>query len=236
MAALKKAHLPILRLILALLAVLFFAGGTLYPAILRNRLALSAANRALANGPLADPGPYLALVEDCRANWLLGYFENERSQTVTLNQSWRRAIACDSKYIAWIYRLNQDRLDLAQEVNHAYPHSSVGWFWLADLSAPEDPVQAIACYRKGLEYAPQAGEQWLDLGILLRQLQDYPQAMDAFYQACIHGDPGYNGCLYAGNMAELLGDDQAAIGYYRMSLWPPARARADALEQQLPGK
>jgi len=236
MAALKKTHLLILRLILALLAVLTFAWGTLYPAILRNRLALSAAQQALAGGPVPDSSQFSELAKDCRANWLLGYFENERSQMVTLNQSWRRAIACDSKYMAWIYRLNQDHLDLAQQVNRAYPQSSVGWFWLAALAMPQEPAQAITYYRKGLEYAPQAGEQWLALGILLRQAQDYSAAMEAFYQACIHGDPGYNGCLYAGNMAELLGDDQAAIRYYRRSLWMQARARADALEQKLPGK
>lgn len=232
----RKVHLPLLLLLLVLLAVLILAGGALYPAILRNRLALSAARRALAGGPLLQPDRLDALVQDYRANWLLGYLENERSQEVTLNQPWQRAIACNDQYLAWIKRLNQGNLDLARQANSLYPHSSVGWFWLAELTAAEDPNQAIAYYRQGLEIAPHAGQQWLDLGILLRQAQDYPAAMDAFYQACIHGDPGYNGCLYAGRMAELLGDPQKAIHYYRLSLWPQARHQADALERKLQDK
>ncbi len=236
MAVFKKVPLLSFWLILALLALLVFARGALRPALLRNRLALSAAQRALAGGPIPEPAQFSDLTEDCRASWLLGYFENERSQRVTLNQPWRQAIACDDQYLAWIKRLNQDNLDLAQQANTLYPHSSVGWFWLAELAASADPQQAIANYRKGLEYAPLAGEEWLDLGILLRQTQDYPAAMDAFYQACIHGDPGYNGCLYAGKMAELLGDRQKAIRYYRLSLWPPARLRADDLEKELQDK
>jgi tetratricopeptide (TPR) repeat protein len=205
----------------------------IYMVIQRNRLALSVAQQALAGRSGADLSQFSDLAYDCRANWLLGSYDNERSQTVSLNRYWQQAIACDSQYIAWIYQLSQNDPEIARRVNYAYPESSVGWFWLAELIALEDPVQAITYYRKGLEYEPGAGIRWLELGILLRQMKDYSEAMQAFYKACVYGDPGYNGCLYAGNMAELLGDDKQAIRYYRMSLWPQARAQADALEQKI---
>ena len=223
-------------LTILLLVILALGWNSIFTSLLRNRLALRASHRVLANEPVPDLGRYSVLAEDCRANWLLGHLDNERKQRVTLNSYWQRAIACDPMYIKLIHRLNRADLDLARQVNAAYPTSDDPWFWLADISAPDDPEQAIAYYRKGLEYAPEVGKRWLDLGLLLRQAKDYPAAMEAFYHACINGDPGYNGCLYAGNMAEIMGDYKLAIGYYRMSLWPRAWSEADALEQKLRDK
>ena len=61
-------------------------------------------------------------------------------------------------------------------------------------------------------------------------------ALDAFLQACRHGDPGANGCARAAAIAAERGDLEAAIRYYRLSNWSEAEARARELEQRLEGE
>ena len=101
--------------------------------------------------------------------------------------------------------------------------------------AAESPESAIDLYRQGLALAPDDGRRWLALGELLRA-SDPTAAEEAYLQACRHGDPGANGCLGAGWLAEQRGDLLRAIEIYRLSNWEGARREADALEQQLNGQ
>jgi hypothetical protein len=58
------------------------------------------------------------------------------------------------------------------------------------------------------------------------------EALEAYVQSCLNGDPGANGCLRAGALAEQQGDIDAAIGYYRLSKYQESLDRAAALEAQ----
>jgi tetratricopeptide (TPR) repeat protein len=122
---------------------------------------------------------------------------------------------------------------LARRAIAAQPDNASGYFWLASLLAAEAPDEAIALYRQGVSLAPEDGRGWLALADLLRAAGD--DALDAYLQACLHGDPGANGCLRAGSLAEERGDVAAAIEYYRLSNWDTARSKAAELEQRLAG-
>jgi hypothetical protein len=80
--------------------------------------------------------------------------------------------------------------------------------------------------------APGDGLQWQRLADLTAA-SDPAAAEDAYYQSCVHGDPGANGCWRAGELAEARGDVEQAVRYYRLSNYSEARARADRLEVEL---
>ncbi len=95
------------------------------------------------------------------------------------------------------------------------------------------PDEGAALYRRGLRLSPGDGAAWLALADLLRY-SDPAAAEEAYLQACRHGDPGANGCLRAGTLAEARGDTATAIEYYRLSNWEGAQEKAAALERLLP--
>ncbi|WP_374686266.1 O-antigen ligase family protein [Promineifilum sp.] len=183
----------------------------------------------------------LALADgNCRAEYYKGLAHHAAGDQTERAAAWARLFGCSADYIAYVAVLAPDDADLARQAIAAQPGSADGYFWLASLVAqanahPSAPDEAIALYRLGLNFAPSDGRRWLALAQLLRGRDD-TAALEAFLQACRHGDPGANGCLGAGQLAEARGDPSAAIGYYRLSNWPGALDRADALERQLAGE
>jgi len=203
----------------------------------------------LAANALLDPGAEsaeagraaLALAGgDCRAEYYKGLAHHAAGDGAERAAAWARLFDCSADYIAYVAVLAPDDADLARRAIDAQPGSADGYFWLASLVAgtnahPTAPDEAIALYRLGLGLAPGDGRRWLALAQLL-QGRDDAAALDAFLQACLHGDPGANGCLGAGQLAEARGDPSAAIDYYRLSNWQGARDRADELERQVAGE
>lgn len=183
----------------------------------------------------------LALADgNCRAEYYKGLAHHAAGDQTERAAAWARLFDCSADYIAYVAVLAPDDADLARWAIAAQPGSADGYFWLASLVAaanapPIAPDEAIALYRLGLDFAPADGRRWLALGHLLRGRDD-AAALDAFLQACLHGDPGANGCLGAGQLAEAQGDPSAAISYYRLSNWEGAIERADELERQLAGE
>lgn len=119
-----------------------------------------------------------------------------------------------------------------------------GWFWLAELDyavlkvdsahnlSEQKRSNASVYIQAGLERDPTDGLRWRELGGLLR-VNDPHAAINAYLQSCSSGDPGYNVCWQADNLAEELGDIENAIHYYRYSRWEGALIRAAELEAQL---
>jgi hypothetical protein len=105
-------------------------------------------------------------------------------------------------------------------------------FWLTGAYTRSNPEIAIALYYQGLALDPSDVRRWQYLGHLLSK-RDPQAALGAYLQSCYHGDPGANGCMGTGCMAEKLGDPRAAIQYYRLSRYRGALQRADELEQML---
>ena len=106
-------------------------------------------------------------------------------------------------------------------------------FIMASILSSSKPEQAIQLYREGLTAKPADGVRWNELGDLLVK-SDPQAAIEAYLQACYHGDPGEHGCYEAGKLAEEQGDILSAIRYYRLSDWDMALQRANELKQSLP--
>jgi tetratricopeptide (TPR) repeat protein len=140
----------------------------------------------------------------------------------------KAALDCDPKLIAIVQSKYPNNIALAEHAVAAHPESAEAWFWLGDLL----PEYTIEYYRYGLALKPSDGLRWLKLGGLL-QTNDPQAAIQAYLQACKNGDPGYSGCLHAGDLAEKIGDYEAAIEYYRLSHYDRIRNNADKLELQL---
>jgi tetratricopeptide (TPR) repeat protein len=215
---------------LAILVILSLTWPWLETAFQRNRLALQTADGLLAGGPLAEAGQFGALAQDCRASWLLGVIENQTPGKPGLNEYWRTAIQCDPQRAGMLWAYYPRDLDLARQVNAAQPESAEGWFWLAELTDPEQTAELIDYYRHGLAIDPSDSYRWRLLGDLLVKVEDLPAALEAYRMACRTGDAGGHGCLGAGRIAEQMGDYEAAIGFYQMSRLPELWERAKELE------
>lgn len=174
----------------------------------------------------------------CRAGWYEGLLHQTAGDTKRRAAVWGDLLDCATEYTGYMAMLAADDEALARRAVAAQPDNPAGFFWLAAIVAPTAPDEAIALYRAGLALAPGDGRRWLALAELLAA-QSGPQpddaALDAFLQACRHGDPGANGCARAASIAAERGDLEAAIRYYRLSNWSEAATQADELERQLAG-
>lgn len=202
-------------------------------------------NRAgqLALGVLADPSTQSMETADeigrladnqCRAGWYAGLSYHVAGDPAGRTAAWGKLLECTGDYTTFMSVLAAGDVALAGQAIEAQPDDAAGYFWLAEGMAQESPADAIVLYERGLGLAPGDGRQWIALARLLEPT-DEAAAMEAYLQACLNGDPGANGCLNAGALAERRGDPQAAIEYYRLSQYGEARAKADALERQLNG-
>ncbi|MCB8935588.1 MAG: O-antigen ligase family protein [Candidatus Promineofilum sp.] len=200
-------------------------------------------NRAgqLATHAILDPAADIAATTatlselsagNCRARWFDGLVRHMAGDVVGRNAVWSGLLNCSTTYTGYMAVLAADDVTLARQAIETEPENAAGYFWLASAVAAGDPQQAISLYQAGLELAPTDAHRWLALAELLEP-NDPAAALDAYLLACRNGDPGANGCLRAGSLAEAGGDLPAAIEYYRLSKWSGALDRADELERQL---
>lgn len=169
---------------------------------------------------------------NCRAHWYEGLTHDRAEDYAGRTAAWSALLGCTDAYTGYMSVLAADDAELARRAVASAPRSAAGYFWLAPILADEAPGEAIELYRQGLALAPRDGHRWLALAELL-QPRDEAAALDAYLKACVNGDPGANGCLRAGGLAEAQGDIPAAIKYYRLSNWEGALEMADKLERQL---
>lgn len=179
----------------------------------------------------AEIGPLAATA--CRARWYEGLAYHAAGDANGRTVAWEVLLGCTPGYTNYMASLAAEDVYLARRAVSAQPESAAGYFWLAPLVAEQAPDEAAALYRRGLRLSPGDGTAWLALADLLRPT-DLVAAEEAYLQACLHGDPGANGCLRAGTLAEARGDTATAIAYYRLSNWAGAREKAAELERLLP--
>ena len=219
-----------------------FLGGCLLLAILLSlpMLPVNRAGQLAAKALLGDGSNAAEAAEsieplaarNCRSFWYQGLLGHDSGDTHRRNESWARTLDCSDGYIRTMAILSPDAADLAGKAIQAWPDNSEGFFWLAQIIAKSEPAEAIDLYEKGLSLSPNDGRRWLALADLLVNV-DKAAALDAYVMACLKGDPGSNGCLRAGSLAEAQGDPASAIGYYRLSKHEGVQSMAEELERRL---
>lgn len=165
----------------------------------------------------------------CQAYWFEGLLYHSAGDTLARSAAWKDLLTCTNRYIRYMTVVAAEDTALAHSAIQAYPHSADAYFWLAAALTGEDPDSAIAFYRQGLSLSPKDGLRWQMMADLLVS-GDPIAAEEAYYQSCLNGDPGANGCLRAGGLAEARGDVNQAIDYLRLSKFEEAQTWADELE------
>ena len=222
-------------------ARLLFAGGVgLVLAISAVALPVNRAGQLAAHimlDPVADASASAAALgelsaENCRARWYDGLVRHMNGDRDGRGEIWHDLLGCSDDYTTYMSVLAADDVALARHAVAVQPDSAASHFWLAAALSADAPAEAIELYRTGLRLSPHDGHRWLALAELLEPGEP-AVALEAYLQACRNGDPGANGCLRAGSLAEGEGNFAAAIEYYRLSKWSGALDRADELERQL---
>jgi hypothetical protein len=228
-----KSNLPIWIFILTLGLSVLFQSGELKEKLRLNATAVSALAVSqdfealqLFNPEESRTGTF----RNCHLPWYLGFIQEYSGSRELRDRYWAEAVQCEPELVRYLYNRYPDDLQLAITIHQAQPESGSSWFWLGDLQ----PENRLVYYQKGLSLEPQDGRRWNELGGMLAKNGDLEPAMQAYLQTCLNGDPGYNGCWRAGQMAEKLGDIPSAISYYRLSRWKQAFDRAQELEAQFP--
>lgn len=214
------------------LSLVVLAAFSAYPVNHAGQLAVRALADPLARSSETTEALGRLANQQCRAHWYEGLVYDMTGDLAGRAASWGALLNCSAGYTGFMSLLVDDDVELARLAIASQPKDAAGYFWLAGLTARESPADAVAFYERGLELDPGNGRQWLALAELLRPV-DETAALDAYLQACLHGDPGANGCLNAGDLAQTHGDTQSAIDYYRLSKYDEARTRADELERLL---
>ncbi len=168
--------------------------------------------------------------DDCRVVWqviLMAYANNDRSE---IEADWKHLLDCTPNAIDWLFEMFPEREDMAGEAAILYPKEPLAWFWLGEqANQAVNPQRALQYYSETIRLDPANGLAWCRLGNIHEDQEQLQTAMVDYWQCCLNGDRGSNGCYGAGRIAEKLGDIPAAIQYYRHSHWLPALQRADAL-------
>ena len=194
------------------------------------------AGQALLDADRAAPdAAELLTAARCRAGWYEGLVHQAGGDLTRRAAVWAELLGCAQEYTGYMAVLAADDEALARRALATQPDNPSAHFWLAAVLAPAAPDEAIALYRSGLALDPRDGRRWLRLADLLVGRDD-AAALEAFLQACHHGDPGANGCARAAEIVAAQGDLETAIRYYRLSNWSEARARAEELERRLAGE
>lgn len=167
---------------------------------------------------------------DCDLRWHEGLLYHWRGEMPKRGEAWNELLSCTTRFTGMMRVLAPTDEALARRAIEAQPQDAAGYFWLAEMSAAASPAEAIELYRQGLWHAPADGLAWQRLADLLVE-RDKDAALVAYLQSCKNGDPGANGCLRAGGLAEERGDIAAAISYYRLSKFSGALERAAELER-----
>jgi len=226
---------PARRTALAAVAIVL-AAVAVWHAAPANDAAIVTARALLARSvPLAEAEARVAQLAParCRLFWHDGLLWQAMGREAERDRAWASSLDCSAAFVPFMAALAPDNRPLAHSAVQKQPGSAAAIFWLAQITSAESPSTAVALYRQGLALDPGDGRRWKILGDLLVEAEP-AAAIEAYLQSCYHGDPGANGCWRAGQTAEQQGDRAAAIGYYRLSKWPPARARAAQLQQELP--
>lgn len=194
-----------------------------------NLTALDAAHWALLDQPFIGEHPKsLQTSQTCSVQWLESFPALAQGDVEACNLAYQHAAACDPVYVKYLHTMYPQDLAMAQMILQAQPGSAESWFWVGDLI----PEKKIEYYRQGLTIDPKDGRRWISLGDALNQT-DPQAAIQAFLQGCYNGDPGYNGCGRAGNIAESLGLYEDAVRYYLLSSYPPFRQKGLDLAQKI---
>jgi len=231
----KRNSVIFILIIASLMTLIIFRRESIVERITLNRLANFATyqikNQHNFKLPTVDLQPS-TVTHLCRFYWIKGLIFHNSGDSALRNKNWSEAVKCDPNIVILMHALFPEDPDIAHLAYNAQPKSAEALFWLGDL----EPKNKSNYYQKGLELNPEDGLRWLHLGLVLRNDEQFEAAMEAFYQACMHGDPGANGCLYAGDIAERLGDSETAIHYYRLSKNEGTLKKADELENKLQKK
>ena len=169
---------------------------------------------------------------DCHVQWYNGVIFHKMDLIDERNNALSLMLECDPSYVKLISNLVPDEKKLAEHALKVQPSDAESWFWAAGFLVESKPGKALEMYRKGIKLNPKSGIRWLEYGNLLAET-DPDAAVEAYWQSCLHGDPGWNGCQRAGSTAEGLGNYDDAVRYYKRSYWKPTRERGIRLEELL---
>jgi tetratricopeptide (TPR) repeat protein len=151
-----------------LIAALFLAGFTTLFNWQRNWTAL-----AILNG-LQQPDMALLLAgeqalktqadDSCGAYWLLARLYDLGNEADKRDDMLARVLSCSGFYLPLARSVAADNFALAALAVEKYPERGDAWFWLADLTLPDSPEQAVRLYWQGLQRQPNAAQVWVQLG------------------------------------------------------------------------
>jgi tetratricopeptide (TPR) repeat protein len=142
-------------------------------------------------------------------------------------------LGCGTEYVSLLSAIQPANYEVASLAVARYPDNPSAWFWLGQTAEAFDWKIAQEAYSHMVQLEPSNGLAWCRLAEHYENYGQFQAAADAYLSCCRNGDPGYIGCSGAGRMMEKLGNPRQAIAYYRLSKWPKAQERADALESQL---
>ena len=166
-------------------------------------------------------------------SWLSGIAAHRAGDTDRADALWR-ALVADSPRHWWLVRsVRPHSLQLAEVAMSVGASNAEAHFWMSDATEQTDAERSIALLRSGLALDPTAGREWLRLGDFLTRdgrTDRLEEALMAFGSACRNGDPGANGCVRAGAVAEQLGRSSEALAYYKQSNWAVGQKRARELD------
>lgn len=172
---------------------------------------------------------------DDRANflWLSGLAKFRAGDESSCHELWGKLVTESPRHWRFVRSLQPESVELAELAVQSNNKNAEGHFWLSRALEQSDPDRSLTLLRSGLALAPDAGREWLRLGEALTAdggkgtMED---ALTAYGNACRHGDPGANGCVRAGGLAEQLGRSTEALHYYRLSNWEVGQKRARELD------
>ncbi|MEZ5328187.1 MAG: O-antigen ligase family protein [Verrucomicrobiales bacterium] len=212
----------------ALLAVvLVFAGGG---GMSGNKLGVQLHRQLLDPGFAAPDVP-----DNARANflWLSGLAKYRAGDEAAGERLWLQLASKSPRHWRFMQSIRPRDVKLAGAALSAGAENAEAHFWLAASLEESDPERSIALLRSGLVLDPAAGAEWLRLGDAMTKHNgeaSLEEAMGAYGNACSNGDPGANGCVRAGRIAEQLGRATEALHYYQQSNWEVGRKRALELD------
>lgn len=169
-------------------------------------------------------------VQDCHANWLLGWMLPEREN----RDAFLRALQCSPNYLVLLTSAYPTDLELAQQAVDRMPQNPAIWLWLANAQEDAKLSTAADSYRQVVTMDPNNALAWCRFGSVSQKAKDFESALMSFSKCCDIGDvQSYDGCYGAGQVLEQLGDIPQAILYYRRTTYPPSLQRADQLQSQI---
>jgi O-antigen ligase len=220
-------------LVLAIAAAFMFAGG------IGGHLHGLKLYRQLLQDDFVAPDIDGAGDAQANALWLSGLAKYRSGESDAGEELWSRLVTRSPRHLRLVRSNQPQNAVLAEVALQADSNNAEACFWLSEIVESTDPDRSISLLRTGLSLEPGEGREWLRLGDLLTKngnqaaLED---ALHAYGSACRNGDPGANGCVRAGGIAEQLGRASEAFYYYQKSNWEVGRKRARELHPSGSGR